>query len=236
MQEPFRYHRKLWEFCYVAQVLSKKGMLQPGKKGIGFGVGCEPLPALFAKYGCQILASDQDFGTAKEQGWVQSDQYSTEKAKLNKSNICDPSAFEQLVELITIDMNHIDQGLEGFDFTWSCCSLEHIGGLEAGLAFIINSIKCLRPGGVAIHTTEYNLSSNKDTIETPTLSVYRKKDIDSLIQRLEALGYTVAPLNLHRGRGKIDRFVDLPPYKLDPHLRLRLGKYDCTSIGIVIQK
>src|SRR6266542_2731592 len=51
-------HRKLWEFAYVAQALYERGVLGPGKRGLGFAVGQEPLPALFASRGCTIVASD----------------------------------------------------------------------------------------------------------------------------------------------------------------------------------
>jgi len=173
---------------------------------------------------------------------VHTDQYMTEKTKLNKKNLCDQALFDQRVELKSVDMNHIDKDLQGFDFVWSCCALEHLGSLKAGLDFIINSIRCLKPGGIAVHTTEFNLSSNGDTIETPGLSIYRRRDILGLVNQLTALGYNVAPVNFHRGTGPLDAHVDLPPYKLyedyqtEVHLRLKLGKFDCTSIGLIITK
>jgi hypothetical protein len=33
-------------------------MLQPGRTGLGFAVGAEKLPALFASRGCRITATD----------------------------------------------------------------------------------------------------------------------------------------------------------------------------------
>ena len=38
--------------------------------------------------------------------------------------------------------------------------------VEAGLRFLEDSLDCLKPGGVAVHTTELNLSSNEETMET----------------------------------------------------------------------
>ena len=46
--------------------------------------------------------------------------------------------------------------------------------------FVINSMRVLKPGGVAVHTTEFNLSSNDDTIEARDLCVYRRRDIELL--------------------------------------------------------
>jgi len=52
------YHRQIWEYAYVTQALYNAGMLQPGKKGIVFGCGREPLISLFASRGCKITATD----------------------------------------------------------------------------------------------------------------------------------------------------------------------------------
>lgn len=45
---PFQMHRKHWEFAFIEHHLQKEGMLASGKRGLSFGVGMEPLPALFA--------------------------------------------------------------------------------------------------------------------------------------------------------------------------------------------
>src|SRR3972149_9783492 len=51
-------NRKTWEFCYIAQALSERGLLKAGMRGLGFGVGQEPLAAFFAGRGCEIVATD----------------------------------------------------------------------------------------------------------------------------------------------------------------------------------
>lgn len=227
-------NRKLWEFCYIAQVLNNAEMLQKGKKGLGFGVGLEPLPALFAKYGCFVSASDQDYASAINQGWR---QQAIEKNKLNEKNICDQKKFEELVELRVVDMNNIHPGLFGeYDFVWSTCSLEHLGSLEAGLEFVKNSVKCLKPGGIAVHTTEFNLSSKNKTIRTGPIVIYRQKDWLQLALDLTLMGYEVSEINLHPGSSPLDQIVDLPPYKSEPHIRLMIYDYVSTSAGIIIRK
>lgn len=237
LHEQFKMHRKLWEYCYVLQVLDKLNMLVPGKSALGFGVGQEPLPALFAKYGMAVLASDQDFQAALHQGWAVSNQHASGKGLLNSRQICDPQQFDKLVSLATIDMNHIPSTVYNkFDIVWSCCSFEHLGNLEAGLEFVKNSVKCLKPGGVAIHTTEYNISSRDHTIHTGGTVLYRRQDILKLASDLVEMGYEVMDLNFNRGKGKLDAYVDLPPYRTDPHVKLNIEGYECTSIGIVVRK
>ncbi len=56
--EGFKLHRKLWEFCYIAQALRERGLVRPGARGLGFGVGREPLVAYFAGQGCAVVATD----------------------------------------------------------------------------------------------------------------------------------------------------------------------------------
>lgn len=40
------YHRKLWEVVYICQALHERGLLTEGRRGLGFGVGREPLACL----------------------------------------------------------------------------------------------------------------------------------------------------------------------------------------------
>ncbi len=237
LKEPVRFHRKLWELCYVAQTLNQGGYLKPGAKGLVFAVGTEPLPALFAKYGCKILATDQDLASAEKSGWVTTGQYTKDKAALNSRGICDPKQFDRLVELRCVDMNHIPKDLdEQFDFVWSCCSFEHLGSIQAGMEFVKNSIKCLKPGGIAVHTTEFNLSSLTKTITNGPTVIYRRGDIIDLAIDLIEQGYEVYPLNFNRGSGELDVHVDCPPYTHDHHIKLQLASFVTTSIGLIIRK
>jgi hypothetical protein len=94
---------------------------------------------------------------------------------------------------------------------------------------------CLRRGGIGVHTTEFNLSSNSKTYETPDLSLYRRRDIDQISKELRSLGHSVCEVNYFPGRGKIDRYIDLPPYSL-PHVKLSIFGFACTSIGLIVRK
>jgi hypothetical protein len=104
------------------------------------------------------------------------------------------------------------------------------------MRFIENSIETLKIGGVAVHTTEFNLSSDADTLESRDLSIYRRCDIHTLLSKLQQAGHQVEPLDLTPGTTFIDRYVDVPLYQGEPHLRLRLAEYDCTTVGIIITR
>lgn len=233
--DPNLMHRKNWEFAWIMAVLRQADLLRANKRGLGFGVGNEPIPAFLAKLGIDVLATDAPTAAIAGQGWDTTGQHASGREQLWRPDIVDRESFEKCVSFEFADMNDIPASFSGFDFCWSACCFEHLGSIEKGLDFVRNSLKTLKPGGFAIHTTEFNLSSNADTFEQPTLSLFRKQDIERLYERLIEEGHQPWPLNFFPGNGKIDAFVDLPPFSL-PHLKLQVSKYVTTSIGLVVQK
>ena len=236
MQDTLRYHRKLWEFVYICQAAYERGLLAPGRRGLGFGVGGEPLPALFAAEGCEILATDMGAQEAADAGWAQSAQHAADKLALARPGICAQADFDARVSYRSVDMTAVPDDIVGYDFCWSACALEHLGSIDAGGDFIERSMDCLAPGGFAIHTTEYNLSSNEETIDLGPTVLYRRRDIEAIAARLTARGYEVAPLDFDPGSGPVDNYIDVPPYLNEPILKLALGGYACTSFGLIVRK
>jgi SAM-dependent methyltransferase len=238
IKEQPRLHRKQWEFVYICQALYERGLLMPGRKGLGFGVGKEPLPALFASYGASILASDLDLNTAKDLGWVDTSQHSNDLSELNTLGLCEEEMFKLAVKFRNIDMNFVPKDLHDFDFCWSSCAFEHLGSISKGLDFVRASVDTLKPGGIAIHTTELNLSSNTDTLDNnPSFVIFRRRDLEALATSLEKDGHWVEPIDFYSGDDPIEQLIDMPPYIHEPHLRLELaGKYVSTSIGLIIHR
>lgn len=105
IRETPRHHRKQWEFVYILQALQAYGMIGAGRRGIGYGVGEEPLPDLLAHLGCSILASDLDLAEAVAKGWATTGQHAAALDNMNKRGICDPTIFGQRVSFRVIDMN-----------------------------------------------------------------------------------------------------------------------------------
>ncbi|HEY0022660.1 MAG TPA: methyltransferase domain-containing protein [Longimicrobium sp.] len=236
MGQPFQLHRKVWEFCYIAQALDERGMLQPDRRGLGFAVGHEPLPALFASMGCDVLATDLAAEQAQGTGWIETNQHASSLADLNLNGVCPPEAFARQVSFRPVDMNAIPADLSGFDFLWSSCSLEHLGSLRHGAEFIYNAMRCLRPGGVAVHTTEYNASSNGPTVRTGGAVIFRRRDLRAIAAELRAAGHDVAELDFTEGTLPADLHVDRPPFTHNPHLRLSLDGHVATSFGLIVRK
>lgn len=235
--EDFRLHRKLWEFCFVMQALSERGMLAEGRRGLGFAVGEEPLPALMASLGCEILASDLDIEDERAGVWAETAQLASTLEGLNNRGLCDGAQFSERVSFRPIDMNRIPEDVRDFDFTWSSCSFEHCGSIGLGKRFLREQMKCLKPGGIAVHTTEFNLSSLEDTIDEGTTVIFRRQDVESMIRDLQADGHEVEPLQLDLGNQAEDKHIDLFPYSDNPHLKLELfDRYVSTSVALIIRK
>ena len=242
--EPWRPHRKLWELAFICQALEERDMLRAGRRGLGFAVGAEKLPALFAARGCEITATDLPADDDRRNPWAESGQWVGECDALNAAGLCEPADFRRRVSFRPVDMNHVPADLTGYDFTWSTCSFEHCGSLQLGLDFLERQMDCLLPGGVAVHTTEFNLSSNDATLADGPCVIYRLRDVEAVCGRLVAQGHHVEPLDVDPGSHGLDRFVDQPPYAdwhTTPalkvkHLRLNLAGHASTSIALVIRK
>lgn len=228
-------HRKPWEFCYIGAALESAGLLQAGSRGLGFGCGREPLPSYFAARGVTVLATDAPADVVAGQGRHAAEDHAAGLEAVYRPALVAEAEFQHLVDFRAVDMTRIPAGLAGFDFCWSAGALGHLGSLQAGIEFVIASLGTLRPGGIAVHTMEFNLSSDAETLETPGLSVYRRQDIETLIAGLTAAGHEVARLNTHTGDRDMDDYIDLPPYAL-PHVKLQIDRHTVTSLGLIIRR
>lgn len=236
MKSPARLGRKQWEFVFILETLFQHGMLAPGRRGLGFGCGREPMPAIMAKNGCQVVATDLAMEAAAGKGWVETDQHASSLEMLNGNRICDHGLFRDRVTFHFADMNKISADLQDFDFVWSSCAFEHLGSIRHGLDFVKSAMRCLKPGGIAVHTTEFNLSSNEETFEDPNCVLFRKQDILLLEKELALEGYKMASLNFNPGHHPVDKHIDFPPFSSSPHLKLKIGEFATTSVGLIITK
>ncbi len=233
---PAAVHRKQWEWVYIASALDTLGLLAPGMRGLGFGVAREPLPALFAHYGVDVLATDLPADSDKLGLWKPHGMHAATLDELRYEGICSRDEFEQRIRFAAVDMRAVPAELRrgDFDFTWSSSSLDHLGSLQAGLAFIRASLECVRPGGAVVHTTEYNVQSNDKTLDYGDIVVYRQRDLEGFVAEMQQAGHAVT-LDLSRGTREYDTHVAHAPYA-DLHLCMELAGYVFTSVGLCIVK
>ncbi|HXC88979.1 MAG TPA: methyltransferase, partial [Stellaceae bacterium] len=89
-------HRKVWEWCAISQALEERGMLQPGKVGLGFAVGQEPLSSAFAARGVRVLATDRP-QEGDPDGWSATGQHAASLDVLFKENLIGKREFDDRV-------------------------------------------------------------------------------------------------------------------------------------------
>jgi len=233
---PGGLHRKAWEWCFITQALYERNVLAAGSRGLGFAVGQEPLTSLFIGMGCEVLATDLDFEHANDEGWVEGNQHAAGLDQLNKYGLCSPELFRARATFRHVDMRAVPEDLSNFDFLWSSCAIEHLGNLQSGLDFVADSLKCLRPGGIAVHTTEFNVDSDTKTVETGHDVIYRKRDFLKLAAELNDHGHHVESFDFDTGDSDADRYVDEAPFTGKVHLKLRIGGFASTSFGLIIRR
>lgn len=229
-----RYHRKVWEWCFILEAMRQAGAMVPGKRALGFGVGQERIPAILASRGLEVVATDQPLESAGD--WVDSGQHAGALEALRYDSICPPERFGELVSFRPVDMSALPSDLTGFDLLWSSCAFEHLGAPERGTAFVLQSLGCLRPGGVAIHTTELRVDGHHDADLGGTV-LYAVPTMERLVASLRLRGHHVRA-NFHVAwDSEADRFVDEPPYTHTPyHLKLRVAGHVTTSFGLIVTK
>jgi SAM-dependent methyltransferase len=228
--------RKAWEWCAISEALHERDMLREGRTGLGFAVGREPLPSVFAAQGADVVATDLG---ADNEGWTLTNEYARSLEHLYHPNLVDRAAFDRHVSFRSADMSDLGSlEDESVDFVWSSCSFEHLGSLDAGLRFVCEAMRLVRPGGVAVHTTEYNVSSNTDTVEHGNNVIYRKQDIEKLEYSLRSHASALERVDYHAGTHRYDIDYDYPPYFMHgrKHAKLLLHSYVSTSILIIIHK
>ena len=226
--------RKHWEWCAIIEALTERDMLKAGRAGLGFAVGTEKLPAIFASMGVDVLASD----APDEQHWGASGEHAASRDALFDAEVISRDEFDARVKFAPVDMTSFEQlPDETYDFIWSSCAMEHLGSLEAGMTFVKNAMRLLKPGGVAVHTTELNCSSNEATVESGWNVVYRRRDIERLADELRLLRSGMAPLDFNLGTHPYDLDFDEEPYFTRPnaHIKLLLGGFVSTSLLMIIQ-
>lgn len=245
------YHRKLWEFAFALQTLYNHDLLREGVKAIGYGCGQEPLPSYFAKMGIASLVTDLQPEAVAGSGWAETGQHAATLEHSFFENLVTREVFDKHVTHRFVDMNAIPGDLyDTYDFCWSICSLEHVGSIRKGLDFVKNSVKSLKPGGVAVHTTEFNYLSKDKTVDNKSTVLFLRKHFEMLRDELAGEGHEMLEPDFDIGKGVLDRFIDMPPYTgaedwfqppvagydQEAHLKLALDGYPCTCFGIAVKK
>jgi len=246
---PVIFHRKLWELAFVLQTIWQQGLMAPDRRGLGFGCGVEPIPSLLAAEGVDVVVTDLAPQEQADTGWTATNQHTYSLDAVFREHIVDRRDFDRHVSMQYVDMRRIPDTLRDFDFCWSVCALEHLGSIAKGLEFVEASLATLKPGGLAVHTTEFNFLDDTATLDNWATVLFQRAHFESLARDLTAKGHKVAPLDFDVGQSPLDRFIDLPPYPGDwspyqksiwpanpAHLKLAIDGFASTCFGLIVKK
>jgi SAM-dependent methyltransferase len=236
-----RHHsyRKNWEWAAIWQAAEQFDMLRPGRSALGFAVGQEWLASAFANRGVDVLATDMPPDHSNVDHWSPSGQHAASRDALFHPNCITREAFEERVRFQPADMNDLSAiPSDSADFVWSSCAMEHLGSLQAGLDFAWNAMRVVKPGGIAVHTTEYNCSSNDETIEDGWNVIYRRRDIEKFERDLRRIRCAMVNPDFDAGDHQYDMDFDQEPYftRRSRHIKLAIGNHVATSFVMIIKK
>ena len=202
LKVPIVFHRKLWELGYVFQAIYENGHLKEGGRGLGFGCGAEPIPSYLVSKGVNVTITDLPPDASASKGWAATNQHAGTLETLHKPHLVERGEFLKRATLQYVDMNAIPSSLENYDFCWSICAFEHLGSIEKGLAFVENALSTVKPGGLAVHTTEFNFWNERETIDNWGTVLFQRKHFIEVSARLRAKGHYVADLDFDIGTSR----------------------------------
>jgi SAM-dependent methyltransferase len=223
--DPARLHRKEWEFAQGVYGLRRLRCLSPDATALGLGAGAEPIIFFLAGRLRRVVATDLYAGDFSRQ-------------EADPRILRDPEAFAPFsyhrdrLEVRRMDATAIDYAPESFDLVFSFSSFEHFGSRRAQRACLREIHRVLRPGGVAILTTEVVLNAwgrHGDYFRLAEL-------LDDLIP---AAGFRLAggEFEFVTSRATLEGLIRLPR-EIDrrPHLVLRRWRTYFTSAAFFLEK
>jgi hypothetical protein len=220
--------RAKWEHAWMISVLATAGLIAPGRRGLAIDAARERVASLVASRGAEVLAIGSETGDERAM--------EARRSRLFYPEIIHIEEFDRLVRFAAFEPTAIGSFPEAsMDFCFSFGMPGRLRSIEATLAFLEASLAPLRPGGLALHCLDFNLTSDKTTWELPNLVILRRSDIETLAERLAPAGHRIIGFNTHPGTEQMDEQVSAAPTSTRGH-RQRHGVVVATSFGLAIRK
>jgi SAM-dependent methyltransferase len=181
LEEEPRLHRKQWEFAQIFRSLRAQGMLNGRTRGLSMGGGAERLLYAVARRAGHLTVTDLYDRTSAWAGAQTDDPDRTLKAAA-------PFPIDPARLLARrMDMRSLEFGERSFDFCYSSCAIEHIGGRDDFLAHLREVRRVLTDGGLYVLTTEFHYG--EEVIAVPNNYYFSAGYLDDL---LRCAGFEVA--------------------------------------------
>ena len=233
-------HRKDWEWALGIVAMRKFGKLNEKCTAIGVGAGREEVLFYLANCLSHVYATDLYDG----KNWR---NFAPSDFPENPKKYAPFPYKEDALTVLRMDGTKLEFPSEIFDIAFSFSSIEHFGGGKnhsGALRSVREMERVLKPGGLAVITTEYIINDK----EHPEF--FNKRTIYSdLIDKLERLKL-VEPLDLRITTKTLDTVMDAYDAinlwdtnkfdndykKMHPHILLRIRNILFTSVMLVFKK
>ncbi len=148
LREVPRFHRKQWEFAMIFHALQRLGKLREDTLGLSMGGGRELVAYALAQHVRQLIITDlYETNTTWDCARTEDPD---EFIRRNKPFPVDDAKLKAL----RMDMRKLHFPDGTFDFCYSTCAVEHIGGREDFVQHFNEVARVLKDDGVYVFTTE----------------------------------------------------------------------------------
>jgi SAM-dependent methyltransferase len=220
---PEVFHRKIWEFNQALYGLRSLNRLSPDAVALGIGCGHEELMYFLANRIRRVIATDLYEGT-----WIGGE---SEADVLSHPAKYAPFKYrEDHLEIRRMDALALEADDATVDFAFCLSSIEHFGRLQDKLKALREMHRILKPGGVAVLTTEVvlnRLGRGSQYFQAATLAALVAEagfELDHQPDLRVEEEYAARPLAL-----PMDTFIS-------PHVVLRNFNTIYTSVALFLMK
>jgi SAM-dependent methyltransferase len=193
-------HRKDWEWALGIIAMRRFGKLNEKSTAIGVGSGTEPVPFYLANKVKHVYATDL-YG--QNDGWKRA---APSDFPENPKKYAPFPYKEDALTVMRMDGTKLEFPSEIFDIAFSFSSIEHFGGGGKNHSGALRSVRemerVLKPGGLAVITTEYIINDKEHPEFFNRRTIY-----SDLIDKLERLKL-VEPLDLRITSKTLDTVID----------------------------
>jgi SAM-dependent methyltransferase len=227
-------HRKRWEWATGLIAMQRFGKLNSKCNALGVGAGTESMLFYLANHLAHVYATDlyagKEWKEAPADFLADPKKYSPIKYK------------EDALTALRMDGTKLEFPSDSFDLVFSFSSIEHFKrGNPLGAIQSLKEIeRVLRPGGIAVLTTEYILNGkqheeffNQNTIYSEFIDCVKMKLVEPLDVRI-----TTNTLNTLMSFFTSEKWFDMDDEYRKTHrvILLRLYSIVYTSVMLVFQK
>jgi SAM-dependent methyltransferase len=229
-------HRKGWEYAQLIGGLRQLQAINSDSMVLSVAAGHETPVFALTNEVRYVFATDI-YGTGSFAG-----------RESTKSVLVDSDAFARVPynrnRLVVAYMNalelHFEDGM--FDVVFSLSSIEHFGGFEGCLRSLTEMHRVLKPGGIAMLTTEC-IVNGKASRSTPGVELFSPADLHRLFTSVpglvlvEPINFDISELTLAGVRNWQKVLEDLEQNHADyPHLVLDMDGWYFTSASVFLRK